>query len=354
MPEVTIQRRPFGTARSGEAVERVTLATADGAGVDVLTYGGILARIRVPDRAGTVGDVALGYDELGHYEADSPYFGATIGRVGNRIAGGTFTLDGHDYQVPANNGPNALHGGPVGYDKRVWAAEVTGGSVVLSLTDPDGTMGFPGTVRATVAVTWTADHTLRLAYTATTDRPTPINLTNHSYFNLLDGGRTGIGGHVLRCPAAAYLPVDGGMIPTGRIMPVDGTPIDFRTPKPIGRDLVQMGGDPAGYDHCLVLAHAAERPLAEAATVYEPTTGRVMSVWTTEPGVQFYSGNFLDGHHVGRGGVAYARHSAFCLESQGYPDAVNRPAFPTQILRPGQTYRTTTEYRFAAPGRSPW
>ncbi len=351
----TIIRQPFGTARGGQPVELFTLSAPGGASVSIADYGGTVTRVRVPDRAGTVGDVALGYDDLAHYEADSPYFGALIGRVGNRIAGGRFTLDGQSYQVPCNNGPNALHGGTVGYDKRVWAAEPVGpASLRLTLLDPDGDMGFPGTVHATVVYTFTADHTLRIEYTATTDRPTPVNLTNHSYWNLADGGASPIGGHELRVAADAYLPVDGTLIPTGQVAPVAGTAIDFRTPKPIGRDLLAMGGTPPGYDHCLVLSDRPTRPLAEAATVYEPTTGRTLAVWTTEPGVQLYSGNFLDGHHAGHGGVRYGRHSAFALETEGYPDAVNRPAFPTTILRPGHTYQTTTEYRFTASGHAPW
>ena len=349
-----IARRPFGTAKDGTPVELFSLATPDGAGVDVTTYGGILTRVRVPDARGHVGDVALGHDDLASYLKDSPYFGATIGRVGNRIAKGAFTVDGKACQVPTNNGPNSLHGGTVGYDKRVWAAEVVGPSLKLTLTDPDGEQGYPGTVHATVMVTWTAEHTLRLEYTATADQPTPINLTNHSYWNLRDAGAGTVYDHQLRSPAAAYLPVNGELIPTGQLAPVAGTPVDFRAPKPIGRHLTAVGGQPVGYDHCLVLGDQPHRPLAEAATVYEPTTGRAMSVWTTEPGVQFYTGNFLNGSHVGRGGVAYHQHTAFCLESEGYPDAVNQPAFPNSVLRPGETYRTTTEYRFTPPGKAPW
>ncbi len=361
---VPIARRPFGTTRAGQPVELFTLAVAGGAAVEVTNYGGTITRVRVPDRAGTVGDVALGYDDLASYEADSPYFGATIGRVGNRIAKGTFTVDGRAYHVPCNNGPNTLHGGTVGYDKRAWVAEpiqwsAGPASLRLSLLDPDGDQGYPGTVHASVAFTFSADaagggHTLRIEYTATTDRPTPVNLTNHSYWNLKDAGASPVAGHQLRVPAEGYVPVDGTLIPTGVVAPVSGTPIDFRTPKPIGRDLLAMGGTPPGYDHCLVLSDQPHRPLAEAATVYEPTTGRAMSVWTTEPGVQFYSGNFLDGHHAGRGGVRYGQHTAFCLETEGYPDAVNHPAFPNTVLRPGQTYQTATEYRFAAAGKAPW
>ena len=353
MPD-TLHRRPFGTTRDGTAVELFTLSSPSGGAVEIANYGGTITRLRVPDRDGRLGDVVLGYDDLGQYQADSPYFGATIGRVGNRIAHGRFTLDGKPYQVPANNGAHSLHGGTVGYDKRVWSAEPTNTSLKLTLTDPDGDQGYPATVRAAVMFTWTADHTLRIEYTATADQPTPINLTNHSYFNLKDAGASPVYDHLLRSPAAAYLPVDAGMIPTGEVAQVAGTPIDFRTPKPIGRDLQAMGGSPVGYDHCLVLGNQPQRPLSEAAAVYEPTTGRLMSVWTTEPGVQFYSGNFLNGGQVGRGGVAYQQHAAFCLESEGYPDAVNRPAFPNSVLRPGQTYRTTTEYRFSTPIGPPW
>ena len=349
-----IARRPFGTAGDGRAVELFTLTGPDGSSVEVTNFGGVVTRIRVPDRAGTLGDVVLGYDELAPYQTQSPYFGATIGRVGNRIAKGTFTLNGDTFHVPTNNGPNSLHGGTVGYDKRVWTATPAGPSLKLTLTDRDGEQGYPGTVLATVVFTWTADHVLRLEYAATTDKPTPINLTNHSYFNLKDAGASSIGEHVLKCPALSYLPVDAGMIPTGEVAPVAGTPIDFRTPKAMGRDLLAMGGDPVGYDHCLVLAETPRRPLAEAAAVYESTTGRLMSVWTTEPGLQFYSGNFLNGGTAGRGGVAYQQHTAFCLETQAYPDAINRPAWPTTVLKPGETYRSTTEYRFSAPGQSPW
>ncbi len=353
MPQ-TITRRPFGTTKAGRAVELFTLTAPGGATADITNCGGIVTRVRVPDRAGTPGDVALGYDTVAAYEADSPYFGATIGRVGNRIAKGTFTIDGRTYRVPTNNGPNALHGGAVGYDKRVWTAEPAGSSLKLTLTDPDGEQGFPGTVQATVVFTWVPGPTLRIEYAATTDRATPINLTNHSYWNLKDAGASQVTEHQMRVPAEGYLPVDGELIPTGVVAPVAGTPIDFRKPKPIGQDLQAMGGTPVGYDHCLVLADQPTRPLAEAATVYEPTTGRTMAVWTTEPGVQFYTGNFLDGHQVGRGGVTYQQHAAFCLETQGYPDAVNQPAFPNTVLRPGQTYRTTTEYRFTASGKAPW
>ena len=355
MSDPTITRRPFGTTRAGQPVELFTLTAPGGAAVEVTNWGGIITRLRVPDRVGRVGDVALGYDDLASYEKDSPYFGALIGRVGNRIAGGRFTLDGNAYQVPCNNGPNALHGGTVGYDKRVWTPEPIGpSSLRLTLVDPDGTMGFPGTVHATVVYTFTADHTLGIEYTATTDRPTPINLTNHSYWNLKDAGASPITGHEMRSPANGYLPVDGTLIPTGEVAPVAGTPFDFRTAKPVGRDLAAVGGQPVGYDHCLVLSSRPTRPLAEAVTVYEPTTGRTMAVWTTEPGVQFYTGNFLNGGQVGRGGVAYQQHTALALETEGYPDAVNRPNFPNTILRPGQTYQTTTEYRFTAADRAPW
>ena len=311
----------------------------------------------VPDRNGTLSDVVLGCKDLADYEKKSPYFGALIGRVGNRIAKGTFTVDGATYHVPINNGPNSLHGGLIGYDKRVWDAEPTdsptGPSLKLSLVDPDGDQGYPGTVHASVTYTLTPENTLRIQYVATSDKATPINLTNHTYFNLKDAGKTDVLGHEVRLFADHYLPVDDTLIPTGEVATVHGTPIDFTQPKPIGRDLQAMGGTPVGYDHCVVIDHA-DGTLREAAQVYEPTTGRLVSVYTTQPGLQFYTGNFLDGTVVGKGGFPYQQHASFCLETQHYPDSVNHPSFPDSLLRPGQTYQQTTEYRFTAPATKPW
>ena len=254
-------------------------------------------------------------------------------------------------------GVNSLHGGWKGYDKRVWkAAEVTGTdgpAIKLTLTDPDGTEGFPGTVHVTVVYTFTNSNVLRIEYTATTDKTTPINLTNHTYWNLKDAGQTVIDDHVLKAFAEQYTPVDATQIPTGEIASVKGNPIDFTLAKPIGKDIEAMGGNPAGYDHNLVLMNQTGS-LARAAEVYEPVTGRVMQVWTTEPGLQFYSGNFLDGKLIGKDGFAYHRHSGFCFEAQAFPDAVNKGHFPDMLLKPGQTYRQTTEYRFTVSSSLPF
>jgi aldose 1-epimerase len=344
-----VDKKPFGTTADGHAVDAYTLTNSSGASATIITYGGIVTGLHVPDKAGTLGDVVLGFDNLQQYETQSPYFGALIGRVGNRIAKGKFSLDGHDYTLATNNGPNSLHGGDKGYDKRVWTASpvnsLDGPALRLTLTDPDGAEGYPGTVLVTVVYTLTNTNALRIDYTATTDAPTPINLTNHSYFNLKDAGATDMLGHLLQVNADTYTPVDDTLIPTGEIAPVKNTPIDFTQPKPIGRDLKAMGGNPAGYDHNLVL-RSTTGTLALAATVTEPTTGRRMEVWTTQPGVQFYSGNFLDGTATGKHNARYNQYHAFCLETQHFPDAVHHPNFPSIILRPGQTYRQTTEYRF--------
>jgi aldose 1-epimerase len=337
----------------GELVEKYTLSNGV-ASVSIITYGGIVTNLMMPDRNGNLGDVVLGFDNLQQYETRSPYFGALVGRTCNRIAKGMFSIDGTRYCTPVNNGPNSLHGGFKGYDKRVWAAEPgmtpDGPSLRLTLTDPDGEEGFPGTVKVTVIYSLTSDsdtggNGLKIQYYATTDKPTPINLTNHSYFNLKDGGASDVLGHVLTVYGDYYTPVDSTLIPTGEIAPVKGTPIDFTSPKPIGQDLMAMGGKPAGYDHNIVL-RSQDGSLAHAATVLEPTTGRVLDVWTTQPGVQLYTSNFLDGSVKGKGGLAYQSHSAFCLETQHYPDSVNQPKFPNSMLHPGETYREITEFLF--------
>ncbi|HVT79496.1 MAG TPA: aldose epimerase family protein [Phycisphaerae bacterium] len=342
----SIQKRPYGTTQAGEPVEAYTLVN-EGLTAEIITFGGILTRLLVPDRNGMPADVMLAFDSLAPFEKPGPYFGALIGRVGNRTAKGRFTLHGKTHILATNNGANHLHGGLKGYDKRVWKAAAAtspdGPTLTLTLTDKDGTEGYPGTVEVTVVYTLRAG-ALRLDYSATTDKATPINLTHHAYFNLKDGGASDVLGHVLQIDADGYTPVDEGLIPTGQIAPVKGTPIDFTAPKPIGKDLKAMGGDPAGYDHNLVLRHQ-NGSLARAAVVTEPTTGRKLEVWTTEPGMQFYSGNFLDGAK-GKGGIAYHRHHGFCLETQHYPDAINRPEWPSIVLQPGQKYHSVTEFRF--------
>lgn len=339
---------PFGTTQLGQHVDAYELQT-ESIRMRVLTLGGIITHLEVPDRNGTLGDVVLGFDELAPYETVSPYFGALIGRVGNRIGKGTFSLDGKAYRLAANNGVNHLHGGKVGYDKRVWKATASSESLVLSLVDPDGTEGYPGTVTARVTYTL-ADNLLRIDYEASADAPTPINLTNHTYFNLKDAGASTHFDHELLLECDRYTPVDAGLIPTGEIASVKGTPLDFTSPKPIGRDLLVIDANPKGYDHNMVLARRGSA-LARCARVAEKTTGRVMECWTTEPAVQFYSGNFLDGTITGKRGTVYQQYAGFCLETQHYPDSVNRPGFPDTILRPGQTYRSTTEYRFGTDRR---
>jgi aldose 1-epimerase len=311
----------------------------------------------MPDKHGKLGDVSLGFDNVKQYENESPYFGAAIGRVSNRIKHGIFHIDKMRYCVPVNNGPNSLHGGFKGYDKRIWNADAAmtadGPSVRLVLFDPDGAEGFPGNVNVTIIYSLTANNGLKIQYFATSDKPTPINLTNHAYFNLRDGGKSPVYGHELKAYADGYTPIDETLIPTGKIVPVKGTPIDFTSPKLIGKDLKVMGGNPAGYDHNLVL-QSNDGSFAKAAEVYEPESGRLMETWTTELGVQLYTGNFLDGSIKGRGGITYNQHSAFCLECHQFPDAINQPDFPKVILRPGDVYRQISEYRFSVPTKKPW
>jgi aldose 1-epimerase len=353
----TIDQKPFGTTADGHAVEQYILTTDSGASASFITYGATLTRLRVPDRAGKLGDVVLGFDNLKQYEDQSPYFGAIVGRVANRIAHGIFHIDKTLYAVPINNDPNHLHGGFKGYDKRIWKADsamtANGPAIRFKLVDPDGEEGYPGTVNVTVIYSLSGDNTLEIQYYATADKPTPINLSNHSYFNLKDAGKSSIAGHLMKVYGDHYTPVDGTLIPTGEIAPVKGTPLDFTRPKPIGRDLAATGGTTNGYDHNLVL-NSQDGSFAKAVEVYEPDSGRLLQVWTTEPGVQFYTGNFLDGSVKGRGDVAYQQHSAFALETQHYPDSINHPNFPGTVLGPGGVYRQITEYRFSAPGRQPW
>ncbi|MGK5555335.1 aldose epimerase family protein [Actinomadura kijaniata] len=340
----------FGTLPDGTAVHRHTLESGAGLRARVLTYGCVVQTLEVPGRDGGRANVVLGCSTLEDYLTGSRYFGAVVGRYGNRIAGGRFRLDGREHRLPVNNGPNSLHGGERGFDKHVW--EVTGSGpdrVTLARVSPDGEEGYPGTLRAEVTYTLT-DDALRIDYRTTADAPTVVNLTNHSYFNLAGEDSGDVYGHVLTVEADRYLPVDGHQIPTGKVAPVEGTPFDFRAPRAIGERL----RDPhpqllvgSGYDHTLVLRDAPAGAPLPAARVEEPGSGRTMEVLTTEPGVQFYSGNFLTGSVVGTGGRAYRQGAGFCLETQHFPDSPNQPAFPSTVLRPGETRTSTTVFRFS-------
>ena len=353
--KAVVEKQPFGATADGAAVDLYTLTNASGAEVRAITYGGIIVSLRVPDRDGKLGDVVLGHDTLAGYQKASPYFGAIIGRYGNRIARGQFTLEGHSYSLATNNGPNALHGGLKGFDKVVWQAESfkndKGVGVVFSYTSPDGEEGYPGTLRATVTYTLSDANQLTCDYHAVTDKATPVNLTQHTYFNLAGEGAGDILSHELMLKASHFTPVDSTLIPTGETRKVDGTPFDFRTPTAIGARIgaddeqLRFGG---GYDHNFVFDRKEGDSLVQAARVHEPTSGRVMEVSTTELGVQFYSGNFLDGSITGKGGHVYKHRSGFCLETQHYPDSPNKPDFPSTILRPGQEYRSRTVYAFSA------
>jgi aldose 1-epimerase len=339
--------REFGKLKDGQTVHQYTLTNKNGAVAKVMTYGATLTELHVPDRDGKLGDVVLGFDNLAAYEKGHPFFGSTVGRVANRIANGKFTLDGEEYQLAINNGPNTLHGGLKGFDKKVWqATPLDGSSVEFRYTSPDGEENFPGMVEATVRYTLTDNNALQLDYQATTTAATPINLTNHTYFNV--AGKGTILDHLVQFNADQYTPVDETLIPTGEIASVDGTPFDFREPTAIGARLKEVGGNPVGYDHNIVVRRPdATRTLVEFATILEPTTGRVMEVSTTQPGVQFYTGNFLDGSLTGKGGEAYEMHAGFCLEAQDFPNAINEPSFPSCVLRPGESYRQATVYKFS-------
>jgi aldose 1-epimerase len=343
----SVTKDAFGRTPDGTAVEIYTLTSARGMKARVMTYGATLVSLEVPDRAGKLGDVTLGCDDLAGYLKGVPYFGATIGRYGNRIGKGRFSLDGKDYPLATNNGPNHLHGGNRGFDKVVWKAspfEARGArGVKFEYLSRDGEEGYPGNLSCSVTYTLTDANELKLDYEAVTDKATPVNLTHHSYFNLAGQGEGDILGHELTIEADAFTPVDEGLIPTGEIRPVKGTPMDFTTPHAIGERIAEV---PGGYDHNFVLRRSGPG-LELAAEVYEPGTGRVMDVLTTEPGLQFYSGNFLDGTIKGKGGKVYPLHSGFCLETQHYPDSPNKTGFPSTILEPGRTYETKTIYKFS-------
>jgi aldose 1-epimerase len=350
-----ITMKPYGTIADGVAVAEYTLANGAGMEVKIITYGGIITSIRVPGRDGRFANVVLGLASLREYETKSPYFGAITGRFANRIAGGKFSLDGETHQLDINNGPNSLHGGLRGFDKQVWAAKEldSQGESALELTyrSPDGDQKFPGALDARVVYTLTRANELRIDYSATTDKPTIVNLTNHSYFNLKGEGEGNICDHVVMLSASRYTPVNAALIPTGELAPVAGTPLDFRQPKPIAPGIrsdhpqIVMA---KGYDHNWVLDRPSEdnKSLILAARVLESASGRVLEVLTTEPAIQFYTGNFLDASLYGPSGRAYRQGDGFCLETQHYPDSPNHPGFPSTVLLPGETYRTKTIFRF--------
>jgi aldose 1-epimerase len=349
MPGVTPRVRvdPFGTMPDGTPVQIYTLTSARRLIARITDYGAILTELHVPDRAGQLGDVVLGFDNLPQYLRGHPYFGCTVGRVANRIARGRFSLDGVDYALAPNNGPHHLHGGLVGFDKALWRGEpLVGPAIGVRFThvSEDGDQGYPGRLEVAVVMSLTEADELVIDYTATTDRATPINLTNHSYFNL--AGEGDILGHELELAAARYTPTDATLIPTGEMREVRGTPFDFTRPTAIGARLDQLRRKPNGYDDTFVLNRSAPG-LVLAARVHEPRSGRTLEMRTTEPGVQLYTGNYFDGSLTGKRGTVYGRHTGFTLEAQHFPDSVNHPAFPSTILRPGQTYRQTTSYRFS-------
>jgi aldose 1-epimerase len=343
-----IVKMPFGKTPAGEEVDAYVLTNANGMKVKIITYGGIVTELWVTDRDGKLADVVLGHDSLKGYLDGHPYFGAIVGRYANRIAKGKFTLDGKEYTLAVNNPPNTLHGGNKGFDKVVWKvdkAEKTADALVLQLSyiSKDGEEGYPGTLTSTVTYSVPINRNdLRIDYSATTDKATPINLTNHSYFNLAGHDKGDILGHILTISADEYTPADDTLIPTGKISPVKGTPFDFTEPTQIGKHLVEVKG---GYDLNYVLRQGKGPRLA--ARVFEPKSGRVLKIVTTQPGIQFYTGNFLDGKDKGKGGAVYDKHAAFCLETQHFPDSVNQKNFPSVILKPGEVYNQSTTHEFS-------
>lgn len=339
-----MNQQNFGKFDNKDVIQ-YTLANSKGMVVKILNYGGIITDIMVPDKNGESGDVVLGYDSLsGYLQKGNPFFGALVGRYANRIANAKFSLDGKEYTLAANNNGNSLHGGLKGFDKVVWNAQQADKSLTLTYDSKDGEEGYPGNLHAQVVYTLTDDNELKIEYTATTDKPTPVNLTNHTYFNLSAGKSPTIDDHELMLKADKYTIVNDKLIPTGKHPDVKGTPMDFTSPKKIGKDLASVKG---GYDHNFVL-NKSGNALALAATVYDPLSGRYMEVSTTQPGIQFYTGNFLDGTLTQtRNGAKYIQHSALCLETQHFPDSPNQPSFPTTILKPGETYNQTTVYKFS-------
>jgi aldose 1-epimerase len=352
----SIEKSAYGKTPDGTEVSLFTLTNAKGMQAQITNFGGIVVSLKVPDKQGKLADVVLGYDSLDGYLENPSYFGAIIGRYGNRIAHGRFELDGKTYTLAKNNGENSLHGGKTGFNKVVWTPRAfeskDGPSLELKYLSKDGEEGYPGDLHVTVTYTLANTNELKIDYAATTDKTTVVNLTNHSYFNLTGTPEKDILEHVLMINADRFTPVDSGLIPTGELKPVAGTPFDFRKPTAVGARIgnddeqLKLGG---GYDHNFVLNSAPKRGgLTLAARVLEPGSGRVLEVWTTEPGIQFYTSNFLNGSIKGKGGIAYQKHAALCLETQHFPDSPNHPKFPTTTLKPGEKYHTVTVYKFSA------
>lgn len=350
----TVPKDLFGTItlpnQPAQEIERYTLKNAHGVEVQAITYGGIITSIKAPDRNGAMADIVLGFDSIDGYAKGHPYFGAIVGRYGNRIARGRFAIDGQSFRLATNDGPNHLHGGVRGFDKQVWKAEPLPGKngVMFSRTSPDGEEGYPGNLELRVSYELTDGNQLIVEYRAVTDKATPLNLTQHSYFNLAGDGSGDILGHSLVLNADRYTPVNGTLVPTGDITSVEGTPFDFRTPSRIGERLDQPHPQlkaGKGYDHNWVLNRRGEG-LQLAAVVTEPVSGRTLEITTTEPGIQFYAGNFLDGTLTGKGGHVYKHRSGFCLETQHFPDSPNQPSFPSTIVKPGEEFRSITVFTF--------
>jgi aldose 1-epimerase len=343
-PMNTQNPKIFGKVDDKDVLQ-YTLANSKGMVVKIINYGGIITDVITPDKSGAMGDVVLGYDSLsGYLQKANPYFGALVGRYANRIANGKFSLDGKTYTLPINNNGNSLHGGLKGFDKRVWDSKQSGNTLTLTYDSKDGEEGYPGDLKAKVEYTLTNDNELKIDYTATSDKATPINLTNHTYWNLSAGKSPTIEDEILTINADKYTVVNDKLIPTGQNPVVKGTPMDFTSPKKVGKDLASVKG---GYDHNYVLNKSGNEE-SLAATVYDSASGRFMEVRTTQPGVQFYTGNFLDGKLTGtKNGATYNQHAALCLETQHFPDSPNQPTFPGAILKPGETYHQVTVYKFS-------
>jgi len=344
----TVEKVPYGKMPDGRPVDIFTLTNANGMRVKLTNYGAITVSVEAPDRAGKLADVTLGYDTLDGWFTSKSYFGATVGRYANRIAKGKFSLDGQTYTLATNNGENALHGGLKGFDKVLWNAETVqlpnAVGVKFTYTSKDGEEGYPGNLAVTALYMLTNDNEFKVEFTATTDKTTVVNLAHHSYWNLGGAAAGDILGHELLLEADQYTPVDAGLIPTGELKAVAGTPMDFTKPTAIGARIAQVEG---GYDHNFVLRNQTGK-VALAARVVDPKSGRIMEIFTDQPGIQFYSGNFLDGTVTGKGGVVYKKHQGFCLETQHYPDSPNRPNFPSVVLRPGETYKHVMIHKFSA------